>query len=203
MHFPYLINIHCSKCNTNRFKYDKNVNQSHYRPTVSTGFQKVKVPRLRDNGSEFLSALRTGRLYPQEVILVLVSVRDWFDPRAITRSEGLCQWKIPMTPSGIETATSQLVAQHLNHCATAVPQVWQEHKFFHLHYKDTVFDCHSFIIHGNRKGNLLSLPISECIWGKGFWLLQNFIFISCVLKPPWRQISIKLLLLTAARGVSD
>jgi len=26
------------------------VNQSHYRPEVLTGFQEVKVPRLRDNG---------------------------------------------------------------------------------------------------------------------------------------------------------
>ena len=33
----------------------------------------------------------------------------------------LCQWKIPMTPTGIKPATSRFVAQHLNHCATAVP----------------------------------------------------------------------------------
>ena len=33
----------------------------------------------------------------------------------------LCQWEIPMTPAGIEPATFRFVAQHLNHCATAVP----------------------------------------------------------------------------------
>jgi len=109
----YWLNPQGGKVKTLEMRGRVKVKQSRYRPGVVQ-----RVPESQ--GSMFswqrhrmvvrLSALRTGRLYPQEIDLVLIYVRGWVDPRAIVRPEGLCHWKIPMTPSGIEPVTCQFVA---------------------------------------------------------------------------------------------
>ena len=54
------------------------VKQSHYRPGQAP-FQEGEAPRFQDNRHMKvvrLSALRTGRLYSQEIYLVLIFIRD-------------------------------------------------------------------------------------------------------------------------------
>jgi hypothetical protein len=72
-HFPHKINIY------EIYEWGGGNKQSHYKPGHA-----LRVP-----------VLRTGRLYPQETFLVLISVKGIVDPMAIMRLEVLRQRKIP------------------------------------------------------------------------------------------------------------
>jgi hypothetical protein len=102
------------------------VKQPHYRPG-----QALRVPGGWASKISRQSALEGGKPYapaafpppppPREIFRALISVTGWVDARAIVRPKGLCQWKIPVTPSRIEPATFRFVVQCLSNCAIACP----------------------------------------------------------------------------------
>jgi hypothetical protein len=90
------------------------VKQSHYKPgqtLTNPGVWGNQILRQSAyEGTKVVSSPHRPPL-PQKLFLVLISVRSWVNPRAVVRLEGLYQWKIPVTPSGIDPATFWLVAQ--------------------------------------------------------------------------------------------
>jgi hypothetical protein len=62
------------------------------RDPEGSGSSGSQITRQRPRMVVRLSVLRTGRFSPQEILLVLISVRGWVDPRAVI-GRILCYWK--------------------------------------------------------------------------------------------------------------
>ena len=84
---------------------------------MDLGGQAPTFPENRHVKLVTLPTPSAGHIYPQEIFLVLISVRGGVDPSVIMLSEVL-------TPSGIEPAPFRLIAQCLKHLRQRVPRVF-------------------------------------------------------------------------------
>jgi hypothetical protein len=80
--------------------------------TIPWGSTRSRLSKFRANRhmKVVTSAIRTGRLYSQEIYHVFISVRERVNLGVIVQPEELSQLKVPMTHSGIEPVTSPLAA---------------------------------------------------------------------------------------------
>jgi hypothetical protein len=117
-----------SNCSNMQGATIKIVKQSHCKPGETLRFQGVWGSQISrqstyEGGKDFSPTHWLS--LPQEIFLVHIYIRGWVNPRAIVRREGLCQWKIPITPSGIEPVTFRLVAQCLNQLHHRILYIWE------------------------------------------------------------------------------
>ena len=103
---------------------DVKVKKSHYRPgqvqrVPGDWGSKISRQSAREGG-KVLSPTHRPPLPPGNIPGTHFCW-GWVNLRDTVRPEGLCQWKISMSPSGIELATFRLVAQCLNQLSYLMP----------------------------------------------------------------------------------
>jgi len=73
--------------------------------------------------------------------------------------------KNPLTPAGIEPATFRFVAQHLNHCATAVPPRVPQNAQFNAQMNSEVVSPRPWVhFHIRLDNDITSTPVLDSVY---------------------------------------
>jgi len=107
--YTQFIEQHNETYYTEQHIHNNKVKQSHYRPGQALRFPGCRWSQISKKsaheGGKVVSPTHRPPLPPGNIPgTTHFCYRGWVNPRVTVRPEGLCQWKIPLTPSRIEPA---------------------------------------------------------------------------------------------------
>jgi len=126
IYFSFRFSIYKTQSLTEMSKVNVKVKQSHYRPEqvlrVPGGWSSQISRQSTHESGKVVSPTHRPPLTPRKYSWYSFLLEAESTPRVKVRPEGLCQWKIPMTSSGIEPETFRFLAQCLNQLRHRLPR---------------------------------------------------------------------------------